>query len=254
MDHPHTDIICLVHNSLHVTRGFVKCLFEHTKNFNLIFVDNASTDDTPPFLAEGEQQGKWKVVKSNINLGVIGGRNLGAQHIEAGFFINLDNDQYVQKGWLDSLFALINKGFDLVGAEAWALLPPKTPGAYVHSGIVVPDRSYFPYKRCTRPKDKFSYVGGGGTLIKTVVYKDIGLFDERFSPAYFEDPDLSFRAIQAGYKIGWVPHCPINHLAHQTFNSQKLFNKSEQFIKSWKQFRDKWFPYFPSPICMDNMT
>ena len=52
---PRVDIICLVHNGLSITKGFVKALFENTSNFRLIFVDNGSTDGTPDFLKEGEK-------------------------------------------------------------------------------------------------------------------------------------------------------------------------------------------------------
>ena len=247
---PPVDIICLVHNQLHVTRGFVKSIFQNTDNFRLVFVDNGSTDGTPEFLKKGEEEGKWKIVTSEDNLGVIGGRNLGAKYIEADFFMNIDNDQYPKKGWLDGLFKLIDQGFDIVGPEAWELMPPGSPGALVMGNSVIPDRSYFPYKHCERPQDSFTYIGCGGTLMKTSVYKEIGLFDERFSPAYFEDPDFSFRAIQAGFKLGWKYKCPIDHLAHQTFDSQQLFNKNNQFAKSLRAFRDKWYPYFPESMRM----
>lgn len=251
---PRVDIICLVHNSLPVTRGFVKSLFANTSNFRLIFIDNGSTDDTPQFLKEGEAQGKWKVVSPRENLGVISGRNLGVQYVKNDFFLNIDNDQFVQKGWLESLFQVMEKNHvDIVGPEAWELMPPKAPRALVIDGQVVTDRSYFPYKHCKHPKDTFTYIGCGGTLIKTAVYKKIGLFDERFSPAYFEDPDYSFRALLAGFKLGWCCKCPITHLAHQTFNSQQLFNKRTQFNKSWKEFRNKWYPYFPKPMRMENV-
>lgn len=189
---PRVDIICLVHNSLPVTRGFVKSLFANTSNFRLIFVDNGSTDDTPEFLKEGEDQGRWKVISPGENLGVIGGRNLGVQHVEADFFMNIDNDQYPGPRWLEGLFALINKGYDVAGPEAWELTPPKASGALVMNGQVVSDRSYFPYKHCEHPGDTFTYIGCGGSLIKTSVYKKIGLFDERFNPAYFEDPDFCY--------------------------------------------------------------
>ena len=251
--HPRTDIIVLVHNRLDITKGFVKQLFMNTENFRLIFVDNGSTDQTPRFLKEGEEQGKWEVLRPGKNLGVINGRNFATTHVEADYFLHIDNDQYPGRGWLQGLFRLIDQGYDIAGPEGWELIPPKAPGgALVVGGEVVIDRTYYPYKRCLRPNDFFTYIGCGGTLMKTAVYKKIGLFDERFSPAYFEDPDFCFRAILAGFKLGWYYKCPITHLAHQTFNSQQLFNKKSQFNKSWKAFRDKWHSYYPKPMKMSS--
>lgn len=247
--HELTDIICLVHNQLPITKGFVDHVFEHTENFNLIFVDNGSTDGTSEYLANGQKDGRWKVISPGRNLGVIEGRNLGAKEIKAPFFLNIDNDQYVKKGWLEKLFDLMEKGYDIVGREAWLLHPPGSGGAVV-LGNVTHGRAYYPFRRCTNPKERFTYIGCGGMLIKKEVYKKIGLFDERFSPAYFEDPDFCFRAIQAGYKLGWCPDCPIEHLAHQTMNNQSTFQKNAQFMKSWKAFIQKWHPYFPTPFHM----
>ena len=244
--HPRTDIIVLVHNELHLTKGFVKSLFANTSNFRLMFVDNGSTDQTPQYLEKGEKEGRWEVVRPGKNLGVIGGRNLATTHVKADYFVHIDNDQYPGRGWLQGLFRIIDQGYDIVGPEGWELIPPKTlGGALVVGGEVVTDRTYYPHKRCQRPNDSFTYIGCGGTLIKTAVYKKIGLFDERYSPAFFEDPDFCFKAILSGFKLGWYYNCPIVHLAHQTFNTQQLFNKKVQFNKSWKAFREKWYPYFP---------
>ncbi len=246
--HPKTDIICLVHNSLAVTEGFVQNIQKHTDNYRLIFVDNGSDKETADFLRKGE--GLWDLVRSDVNLGVIGGRNLGVKHITADFFMNIDNDQFVREGWLDALHSLMDKGFDIVGPEAWCLHPPDRKGV-VQIGTSTRDRSYYPYRHCKNSKDKFTYIGCGGMLVKTEVYRDIGLFDERFGPAYFEDPDFCFRAIKAGYKLGWLPNCPITHLAHQTMNHQVLFLKNPQFLKSWSEFQSKWHPYFPKPMQME---
>lgn len=250
MANPRVDIICLVHNNLPITDGFQRYLFDNTSNFRLIFVDNGSTDQTVDFLNQGKKKGKWDLITSSENLGVIGGRNLGAKHVEADFFLNIDNDQYVKSGWLESLFSIIDQGYDIAGSEAWVLFPPNTPGQTVVDGQTIPDRSYFPCKHCKNPHDKFTYIGCGGMLIKKSVYDTIGLFDDVFSPAFFEDPDFGFRAIQAGFKLGWQPKNIIEHLAHQTFNHQQLFSKNSQFVKSWMVFRKKWHPYFPELLQM----
>ncbi len=246
--HPTTDIVCLVHNQIEITKGFVKHLFENTQDFNLIFVDNNSTDGTADWLEQGQQDHKWKVVTATddgvrTNLGVIGGRNLGAKYVVSDYFLNIDNDQYTGPGWLDSLHCKMSEGYDIVGCEAWRLAPPNS-GAVVIGGKSH-DRIYFPYKKCSRAGEPFTYIGCGGMLIKKAVYEKIGLFDDRFNPAYFEDPDFCFRAIRSGYKIGWCQNCNITHLAHQTFDHQKLFDKNSQFVQSWNKFKNKWDGWFP---------
>lgn len=242
--YPVTDIIVLTHNQLQITKGFIEHLFKNTNNFNLIFVDNKSTDGTRDFLTTGEKENRWKAVLCDTNLGIIKGRNLGATHIQSDFFLNIDNDQYPGPNWLENLHNLMNTGKDVVGCEAWKLLKPNTKGVITIAKENV-GRCYFPYQRCTNPKDSFTYIGCGGMLIKRKVYEKIGLFDESFSPAYFEDPDFSFRAIQSGFKLGWAHNASIMHLAHQTIEKQSLFNKNEQFLKSFKLFKKKWYPYFP---------
>ncbi len=248
---PRVDIICLVHNQLHITKGFVKSLFANTENFRLTFIDNGSTDETPKFLAKGLKDGKWDAVFPRENLGVIGGRNLGVKYIKSDYFMNIDNDQYVKAGWLDKLFGVINRGYDIAGCEAWSLTPPGTAGVMSIGGVQISDRSYFPQRHCENPGENFTYIGCGGMLIKREVYDKIGLFDDRFNPAYFEDPDFCWRAIKEGFKLGWSHDCPIDHLAHGTFNHQSLFGKNDQFIKSWTAFKDKWHPYFPEPMKME---
>lgn len=241
---PLVDIVVLVHNNLAVTTGFVDKLFANTKNFRLIFVDNGSSDGVMPFLKNGAARKTWTLIRSDENLGIIKGRNLGAQHVTAEYFLNIDNDQYPGEGWLDSLFALHEKGFGIVGVEAWKLHPPKSGGELILNNTTQ-SREYFPYKRCTKPTDSFTYIGCGGMLIPTSIYQKIGLFDERFSPAYFEDPDFSFRCHQSGISLGWDYSHNVHHLEHQTIQKQKLFSKNEQFMKSWKLFKEKWSPYFP---------
>lgn len=234
-----TDIICLVFNNLSLTQRFVHHLFKNTNNFRLIFIDNGSDQDTQKYLNHGKQSGKWHLFRSETNVGVIKGRNIGAKLVESDFFVNLDNDQFVGPGWLDRLHNLLDSGYDVVGSEAWLLTPPSANG-----------KSYYPYKHCSRITDSFSYIGCGGMLIKKYIYDAIGLFDERFNPAYFEDPDFSYSCIKSNYKLGWDHQCPIMHLEHKTMNHQTLFNKNAQFHTSWKKFIEKWSPYYPDPFKM----
>jgi GT2 family glycosyltransferase len=257
-----TDVVVLTHNRLAVTKLFVEAIYKNTdqESFNLIFVDNASTDGTPEYLLEESKNRNWCVLTMDENTGVIGGRNIGAKAVVSDYFVNLDNDQLPQENWLQTLHNRMNDRYDIVGCEAWRMTPAKpTPS----TTISTMRRPYYPYYRCTKPGEHFHYIGCGGMLIRKNVYKKVGikendgslsLFDTRFSPAYFEDPDLSWRAIQAGFKLAWEPNCKIKHLAHQTINTQRTFDKGKQFIKSWMAFRDKWMPYHPGDIRTEDLN
>jgi GT2 family glycosyltransferase len=145
----------------------------------------------------------------------------------------------------------MSEGYDIVGCEAWKMFPPNklfpndSGGVIMMGNTAIKDKSYYPHKRCTNKHDKFTYIGCGGMLIKREVYEKIGLFDERFSVFYFEDPDFAFRSMQAGFKLGWCPECDIVHLAHQTIGNQKMFDKQKQFLQSWNRFKEKWNGWFP---------
>jgi len=221
------DVIVLCHNSLFITKKFLIDLYKNTKDFSLFLIDNGSTDKTPEYLKNfANEKNNVTLFLSDKNLGVISGRNFGYKlscdynNLSEYVFI-IDNDQFVQDGWLESHMAVIKEGYDLVGVEGWKL-----------------NKQFFPIGKLENPLEPYDYVGCGGSLIKRSVIEDIGLFDERFNPCYFEDPDLSFKMYDKGYKFTWNHKSKILHLPHQTLG--KLSDKKEKFLSSYKKFQEKW--------------
>ena len=92
-----TDIVVLSHNACGVSKEFLRRLYEHTKDFRLVWVDNGSTDETPGFLIDFVQTHENIVLQLlNENKGVIGGRNYGYEFCKnnspADYLCFLDND------------------------------------------------------------------------------------------------------------------------------------------------------------------
>src|SRR5688500_15775953 len=75
-----------------VTRG---CEYE------VIIVDNGSTDKTPEFLAT--LSGDVRIVRNEENLGFAAACNQGAKLAQGGFVIFLNNDTLPLEGWLLAL-------------------------------------------------------------------------------------------------------------------------------------------------------
>ena len=213
------DVIVLTHNAEDTISDFLNAFTKNTHaDHRLILMDNGSSDDTmrefllfPNVLAHS----------SCDNLGVIGGRNKAFEHSSADIVVFLDDDQFVHPGWLSHHLDVMNRGYDIVGVEAWSMTS-----------------RFYPNKQVVDITDSFNYVGCGGMMIRRHVIDSIGLFDEAFSPAYFEDPDFCFRAIEAGYKIGWNVNAKITHLSHSTLGSDAAAEK--RFLLSHRKFIEKW--------------
>ena len=86
-------------------------------------------------------------------------------------------------------------------------------------------------------------------LCRTDILKSLGGFDEIYSPYYWEDTDLSVRAIKQGYKIKYFPECRVYHKLSSTMvSTQSDFKRSlvstrNKFIFAWRHMAgfNQWF-------------
>lgn len=86
---------------------------------------------------------------------------------------------------------------------------------------------------------------GGSSIFRRKLFIDLGLLDELYSPFYWEDIDLSYRAWKAGYKILYDPSIQVEH--HHESTIGKYFDKPRilkiafrnQIIFHWKNLTDK---------------
>lgn len=221
MNESKLNIILLTHNNLESTKKCIANLYQFTSDFNLIIVDNDSFEDTLVFLRSIEKQYNIKIQYNKENVGIIKGRNQGYRiGGDSQYICFLDNDQFVQHGWLESYLDLMEKGYDVVGTEAWKMR-----------------KDFYPYKKIINKNEEFNYVGCGLMMINNKVIKDIGLFDERYEKFYFEDPDFCFRTYYRGYKIGWNYNKKADHQKHDLTlrGERKIY-----FMKNWQRFQEKW--------------
>ena len=194
----------------------------------VVVVDNGSSDGSVDFITTHYPE--VHMIVNQRNLGFAGGVNCGicqALDQNAEFVALFNNDAVADNHWLEQL---------LKEAEGH-------PGAGIITGKLVSfDRKFLdstgdmytnwglPYPRGRDDKDLDKYdqsrdifgASGGASLFRTVVFKEIGLFDEDFF-AYYEDIDLSFRAQLAGWKVRYAPQAVAYHHIGHTSNKIKGF-------------------------------
>lgn len=225
-----TALVVLSYNGINTTKLFLKNIDDNTdqNNIVLIMIDNGSSDGSAEYLdQEAKNRPNMVFYSSPINLGVIGGRNYGYRIYESlqkkpEYLMFLDNDQYVQPGWLEQHHAVLkDTKATVVGVEAWLM-----------------NNKFYPVQQCKRPSDPWTYVGCGGMLMLGEVFNRFGMFDERFNPAYFEDPDFCFKILESEGRLAWNYKAKIIHMPHQTLG--KNSKKMEIFRKSYAEFCSKW--------------
>lgn len=187
------------------------------KNFFVVVVDQANTDNTFEYLKKHFPE--VKIIRNKVNSGATGGRNQGIKllSVKDDFILFLDSDIVADKNAVSELVKAINDDEEFGAATAKILLyNNRKVVQYAGSrvGLITsinysntgPDDGRFDRPQTTEG-------AGGAVLIKREVIKKVGLFDDSFYPVYYEDADYSYRIGKAGYKILYVPSSRFFHKA-----------------------------------------
>ncbi|MGH3786701.1 MAG: glycosyltransferase [Pseudonocardiaceae bacterium] len=237
-------VIIPVHGKWEYTRACLLSIEQHPPAipFEVLVVDDASPDHTAELVAASPGV---RLVRTERNLGFIGACNLGASHARGDYLLFLNNDTEVQPGALDALVdaADSDERIGLVGAM---LMYPD--GRLQESGgIIWADGSGWNYGRggdAGAPefivRRDVDYCSGAAILVRRDLFKQVGGFDQRYAPAYYEDTDLAFAIRATGHRTIVEPRAVVVHhegVSHGTDLTAGI--KRYQEINR-AQFVDKW--------------
>ena len=178
--------------------------------YEVIVADNGSTDDSVPYVREHFPA--VRIIEIGENLGFSRGMNVGLRRTEAGVVVILNNDVVVpEKAWLRHLVRPLTED-DEIGISGGKLLFPDRQ-TIQHAGAFLTEP--LAYSRHTGHGEidegqhdearDVPYVTGAAMAIARRVLDEIGLFDEQFTPFYYEEVDFCWRARAAGYRVRYVP-------------------------------------------------
>ena len=201
-----------------------QCLSELAKvtsgiSYEVIVVDNHSTDDTGRFL--NQLSGDIQIIRNSENLGFAKGCNQGARAARGRFLIFLNNDTIPLENWLAALVAEVVSHPD-VGVVGSKLL--YEDDTIQHAGVVFSRAGCMPYHvyrnfhrdhPAVNRRRIFQSVTAACMLIRREIFEAAGGFDEEFQNG-FEDVDLCLKVKEKGWKIVYQPLSVLYHLESQT--------------------------------------
>lgn len=208
---PQASVIVLSYNSKSdLSACLPAVLAQSGVSFELIVVDNASTDGSADWVATAYPQGASasgvpvKMVRSSENGGYAAGNNLGAQSASGPVLVFLNPDTVVQPGWLSALLDCLKSNPDVACASSKVVFA-QAPERVNSAGLFMSRLGFSGSWGDGQPASAFAadqplFAPSGCALaISAERFKDLGGFDESFF-LYQEDLDLGWRAGNQGWR------------------------------------------------------
>jgi GT2 family glycosyltransferase/ubiquinone/menaquinone biosynthesis C-methylase UbiE len=233
-------IVIATFNKLEYTKQCIESIREYTSqgSYEIIIVDNFSTDETRIWLMEQED---LKVILNDQNCGFPKACNQGLEIANGEYVLLLNNDTVVTSGWLSNLEAALQSSPD-IGAVS-LLTNSSSYGQAIQTNYTTIEEMHVFSKSFNMSNQQLweerAKLIGFCMLIKKSVLDQVGGLDERFTPGNFEDDDLSLRIRLAGYRLLLCRDTFIHHYGSVSFAEvpQSYLNLMRG---NQKKFEEKW--------------
>ena len=234
---PRLSIILVFYQQAHLSYLCLQSLLEFGNVcFELVIVDNNSTDETAKLLNKIDNA---TIIRNADNFGFVKAVNQAAEIATGEYILLLNNDALIEKNTLSNALQVIesDESIGAVGAKI-KLLDDSTQEA---GSIIFSDGACLGYGR-GKPTDSYEfmfqrdvdYCSGAFLLFRNSNFKALGGFDLDYAPAYYEESDFCIRLQKKGLRIVYVPSSQITHYEFASCggmeNAQKLQAKHREVL------------------------
>jgi GT2 family glycosyltransferase len=210
-------------------------------NYDIVIVDNASTDGTSEELAK--QYPRIKVLRNNENLGGTGGFNTGLDHaLQAGIYKYvwlLDDDVSISPNALLELVCVL-EGDSRIAIAGSAMFDSNRPDRMIEIGNFIDLRRgrftgncrYSDSSLCEEKVYFVDSVSACSMCVSVEAIMSVGIWDDYFF-LYCDDVDWNIRFKRKGYLIAGVPRSIIWHMPWEFkpgFNTIYYANRNKLYL------------------------
>jgi GT2 family glycosyltransferase len=211
-DRPRVSVIVVIWNRAELLLGCLRALAPE-REIELFLVDNASTDRTPALLSRIDGA---RILRNTENRGFLLAANQGATEARGEHLLFLNSDAELAPGALSAALATLESSPAIGAVGGKLVLPDRT--LQEAGSIIWRDGSCSGYARGAPADDPLAdfsrdvdFCSGAFLLTRRALFADLGGFDERFRPAYYEDADYCVRLWRAGHRVVYQPRAIAVH-------------------------------------------
>lgn len=223
-------IIIVNYNTKQLLADCLATVFEKTKDvaYEVIVVDNASTDGSEKYIKERYPCVKW--INSRENLGFGRANNLGAKYASGKYLFLLNSDTLLLNNAISIFFDYAeNHQHEGIGAlGSWLLDKDEKPNnSFGFFPCAINEINYLlgkyqlPTLNDITEEKEVDYITGADLLIEKRLFEGLDGFDKNIF-MYYEETDLQYRIAQRGLSRKIIPGPRIIHLEGGSFENKGL--------------------------------
>ena len=235
---PEVDAIVLSMNCANLTIDCIQSILDQENiTIHIWVIDQGSEKSQLDMIKDFlKNRPAVNLIKLGKNLGVPGGRNIGMKMGTAEFIICIDNDAEFELKW--EIEKAVNS---LTESQDIAIVGFKIQNYY--TGKL--DLSSWAYSRALLDKQNERFLTtrfcGAGHAIKRSSLEETNLYDDALF-FYWEEVDLSYQAINRGYKIYYDPQIVVRHKITEDnkvqWSGKRFYYLVRNFLYlNWKYYR-----------------
>jgi GT2 family glycosyltransferase len=234
---PLVSIVILNWNGQKYLEQFLPSVLSSTySNFRIVVADNASTDDSIPFLRS--YYPVIRVIELKGNYGFARGYNEALKDVDGDYYVLLNSDVEVEPSWIEPVVELMENDNTIAACQP-KLLQYHNRSFFEYSGASGGwlDRLGYPFARgrifdvCEQDNGQYDTVepifwaSGAAMFVRAKLFHEAGGLDDYFF-AHQEEIDFCWKLQRMGYTVYSCPQSVVYHVGGGTLpkgNSRKVF-------------------------------
>ena len=247
---PQVSLVIPLYSAAELTRGCLQAIRDNTSevSYEVILVDDAADAETKALLADVRGA---RVVANETNLGYQESVQRGAAEARGEWLVLCNNDIQPLSGWLVSMLACAQSADDIGIVTPKYLYPDMSLNEA--GGVIWRDGTGGNYGRGEDPGEcryefrrEVDYGSAAALMVRADFWREVGGFDARFAPMYYEDTDLCFQARERGLRVMFEPRANVIHVEGATAGTDvtrgpKRFQEVNRvrFVNKWQEQLDR---------------
>ncbi len=199
------------------------------KKFEVIIVDNGSTDSLIERLEQKQRDLSIRIKRLERNHGFAAANNIGARLAQGQWLALLNADAFPEPDWLEKIMraAIDYPGFSCFSSRQIQADNPEyldgTGDAYHVNGVAWRRNINNPSNQFGSSFEEIFSPCAAAAFYRRDAFFDVDGFDEDFF-SYFEDVDLGFRLRLQGYRALYVPNAIVQHIGSASLGVNSDFS------------------------------